>query len=132
MLNELERYMEEVEVKSSHNGYIYRLSDILIIMICGLLANLREIDRIHFWSESKLARDFLKKEFGITEIPCRSHFYSMLACVNYEVFAQCFSDWMASMLQGKIADKVIAIDGNLYDSESFSHFLQYLRECDMK
>lgn len=111
MLHELENAMEEVQAKSSYCGYVYQLSDILIIMVCGLLANLQDINRVHAWSLSRHVAEFLKTEFGITQIPCCSHFYNILACVNYEAFAQCFSEWMANMLSGKTDNKIIAIDG---------------------
>ncbi len=102
MLNSLLEVMEEVEVKSSYCGYIYRLSDILTIMICGLLANLKDINRIHNWCQAPQVREFLEKEFSITQIPCKSQFYLILSFVNYEVFAQCFHQWMAARPQNKI------------------------------
>ena len=122
MLQELEEAMEEVEIKSQFSGYVFRLSDILIIMICGLLCNLKDINRIHEWSKSKNAREFLKKEFKITNIPCRSHFYKILSYVNYEVFSLAFSHWIELVIKGKYPNKVISMDGKtIRSTHKYSH-----------
>ncbi len=122
MLHELEEVMEEVGAKSSYNGYTYTMSEVLIIMICGLLSGITDINLIHEWSKSANARQLLSKEFHISKIPSRSQLYFILAYVNYEVFAQCFSNWMANMLKAKTKGKVISIDGKtIRSTKNFSN-----------
>lgn len=103
--------MQETEASSSHHGYWYRISEVLTIMVCGMLCSLQTIDDIHEWSKSGPARGFLKEEFGIERIPCRAQFYNILACVNPKKFNESFMKWMQVVLQGGLAGKTVAIDG---------------------
>jgi predicted transposase YbfD/YdcC len=111
ILQELQKTMESVESTSAHNGYWYRVSEVLIILVCGMLCNQQTIDDIHDWTDSKHTRKFLKKVFNIERIPCRAQFYSIIATVNAEEFNKCFITWMQSVLRGGIAGKTVAIDG---------------------
>lgn len=108
---ELQKAMLETEASSRHHGYWYRISDVLTIMVCGMLCSLQTIDDIHEWSKSGPASKFLKEEFGIERIPCRAQFYNILACVDAKKFNESFIQWMKVVLQGGISGKTVAIDG---------------------
>jgi len=62
----LQEEMKELETESSHDGYWYSISDVLILMICGMLCGLGSVDDIHDWAKSTPNRKFLEREFGIT------------------------------------------------------------------
>jgi len=111
ILEELQTAMQEVESSSIHNGYWYRVSEILIILVCGMLCNQQTIDDVHEWSQSKPTRRFLKKMFKIEELPCRAQFYNIIACVDAEKFNLCFISWMQKFLVGGTSGKTVAIDG---------------------
>jgi predicted transposase YbfD/YdcC len=111
ILQELQKTMEAVETVTPHNGYWYRVSEVLIILVCGMLCNQQTIDDIHDWTESKVTRKFLKKVFNIDRLPCRAQFYNIIACVNAEEFNKSFVKWMQSVLRGRTGGKTVAIDG---------------------
>ena len=73
-LNELQKGMQEVEKISAHQGVWYRVSEVLTIMICGMLCSLQKIGDIQEWAEAKPTREFIYKQFGIRKIPCRAQF----------------------------------------------------------
>ena len=56
ILKELQKAMEEVEKESDHQGYWYRIRDVLTILICGMLSSLQTIDDIHEWGKSSPTR----------------------------------------------------------------------------
>ncbi|MCL2166096.1 MAG: ISAs1 family transposase [Clostridiales bacterium] len=101
----------EVEGYSQHNGYWYSISEVLSIMVCGMLCGLQTIDDIHEWSVSAPSRKFFEDHFGIGRLPCRAQFYNILACVDAEKFNLSFTRWVRGMLPGGAAGKTVAIDG---------------------
>lgn len=111
ILEELRKAMVEVEGGAKHRGYWYRVSEVLIVLVCGMLCNLQTIDDIHEWAKSAPAGSFLKESFGIEEIPCRAQFYNILAYVDPDKFSELFSKWMKLFLRGGMAGKTVAIDG---------------------
>jgi len=111
ILKELQKAMEDVEKDSEHNGYWYRLRDILTIMICGMLCSLQTIDDIHEWSRSTPTRILLKKRFKIEKVPCRAQFYNILGYVKPEKFNECFIKWVQRVLCCSKTGKTVAIDG---------------------
>lgn len=63
IFGELQKAMRETEFDSIHHGYWYCISDVLTIIVCGMLCSLHTIDDIHEWSKFKPTRAFLQKEF---------------------------------------------------------------------
>ena len=52
ILHELQERMRGLENRCVHDGYWYRVSDALVVMICGLLCRQQKIDDIHDWAKS--------------------------------------------------------------------------------
>ena len=111
ILNELQIAMREVEYGSGHQGYWYKMSDVLTMLVCGMLCGLQDIDDIHEWSKSAPAKQFLLEQFRIRKIPCRAQFYNILGCVDPERFNHAFIKWMQYVMRDKLAGKTVAIDG---------------------
>lgn len=111
VLGELQQAMRDVEEHANHQGYWYCISEVLTIMVCGMLCNLQTIDDIHEWSRSRPTKIFLEEQFGIEKLPCRAQFYNILAAVDSKKFSHCFIEWMQSVLAGGVAGKTVAIDG---------------------
>lgn len=106
----LQEKINKIESESNHNGYFYKVSDALTIMVCGMLCNLQNISDIYEWAKSEPIREFLRKEFGIRKIPSRAQFYNLLKCVDPKKFYIMFIEWVEEVLKGN--DKTtIAIDG---------------------
>ena len=110
-LVELRKCMFEVEEASDFKGYWFRISDVLLISVCGVLCGLETVSDIHEWSKARPVRAFLAEQFGMKDVPCRSQFYNILAYVDAEQFEKSFIKWMQHVLEGGIAGKTVAIDG---------------------
>jgi predicted transposase YbfD/YdcC len=107
----LQESMKEVEAEAHHDGYYYRISEILLTVVCGMLCSLQHIGDIYEWSKAGPVRAFMENRFGIEKIPCRAQFYNILACVDAEKFSQSFIKWMQFVLSGGVRGKTVAIDG---------------------
>ena len=85
--------IEEMRKASSsvkYEGYYYRLSNIIEILILGLLCRMTTLKDIHFWADSKAVRIMLKENFGITMIPCYSHFTVLVGMIDSEELNRIF------------------------------------------
>ena len=111
IFEELREELKAIEAESGHVGYWYSVSDVLIIIICGMLCGLRSIDDIHDWAKSTPSRKFLAQEFGIERILCRAQFFNILRCVDAKKFQVSFARWMQRALGGGVRNKTVAIDG---------------------
>lgn len=107
----LQEKMIEVEKECEHNGYYYKVSDALTIMICGMLCNLQNISDIYEWAKSEPAKQFLLEEFNMHKIPSRAQFYNLIGCVNPRKFNILFIEWVEEIIKNDNKDRTIAIDG---------------------
>lgn len=107
----LQEKMIEVEKECEHNGYYYKVSDALTIMICGTLCNLQNISDIYEWAKSEPAKQFLLEEFNMHKIPSRAQFYNLIGCVNPRKFNILFIEWVEEIIKNDNKDRTIAIDG---------------------
>ena len=111
VLCKLREEIKHLEVESSHNGYWYSISDVLLIIVCGMLCGLQKIDDIHDWAKSNPTQAFMLEQFGIKRIPCRAQIYNILKCVDGEKFKVLFIRWIRGILGQSISGKTVAIDG---------------------
>lgn len=118
MLDELLLAMEEVEENSEHDGYLYRLQHVLIVMILGLLCRNETIQDVYEWSQARPVIEFLKREFNISILPKRTQFYKILSYANHEQFAKSFQRWAECFFQGNLEGQCISIDGKQITSTS--------------
>ncbi len=116
MLEELELAMQEVGEDSDYNGYVFRMQDVLILMVLGLLCDNKTIANIFEWSQSRPVQEFLKREFDIIRTPKRTQFYKILSYVKYEIFVVAFQKWVESFFYRSLAGECIAIDGKSINS----------------
>lgn len=110
IMNNLYNEMKILEEESAHKGYWYRISDVLTILICGLLCRQERIDDIQDWCSARPVRTFLQEQFGITKVPCRAQFYNILRYVDAEKFNTVFSRWMKGVVKS-VAGKTVSVDG---------------------
>jgi predicted transposase YbfD/YdcC len=111
IFDKLYEEMKTIESEAKHDGYWYSISEVLVIMVCGMLSMQQRIDDIHDWAKAVPTQKFLQAQFGIERIPCRAQFYNILKCVDATKFNRVFTKWMKGVLQGNVAGKTIAIDG---------------------
>ncbi len=107
----LQEKMNEVEKESKHKGYYYKVSDVLTIMICGMLCNLQNISDIYEWAKAEPIKEFLFKEFKIRKLPSRAQFYNLIGCINPQKFNVLFIEWVEEIIKNDNKDRTIAIDG---------------------
>ena len=111
ILNRLQNELILVEEVSEHEGYLYSVSNTLLILILGMLCGLQRIDDIHDWAKSKPTGAFLNKWFNIESIPCRAQVYNILKIVNIEQFKKSFINWMQVLVKEILPGNTVAIDG---------------------
>lgn len=111
ILEELKREMEGLESEEIHDGYWHSISNVLTILVCGMLCGLEKIVEISSWSNSAPVQKFLKDYFGIEKTPSVAQFYNILGCVDAEAFNESFMRWMSVVLSDASKGKTVAIDG---------------------
>ena len=111
IFEELKFEMQVIEHDTRYYGYYYRISQVLIILICGLLCGLQRIDDIQEWSQSRPVRAFFEEYFGILKIPSRAQFYNILGMVDADKFNASFIRWMNGVLKLTGKGKTISLDG---------------------
>ena len=59
-----------VERRWSWDGYYYKISDMVTILILGSMCELENPQQIHQWASNDRVREFLREDFQIYRIPC--------------------------------------------------------------
>ena len=93
-----------------HQGYYYRLSNTIEILIMGLMCRMTTLSDIHAWADSKRVRPMLAESFGITKIPCYSHFTNLVGSIDAHELNRIFMEFFCKLIR-EVAGKTIAIDG---------------------
>ena len=102
--------MKKASASLTYNGYYYRLSSVVEMLILGLMCKMKTLTDIHYWASSKVVKEMLKEHFGITKIPCYSHFAGMVGLIDSEELNKIFMEFFGKLV-GTIAGKTIAVDG---------------------
>ena len=111
IFKQLENDLQKLEEEAWHDGYWYTVTEALLVLVCGMLCDLTNIDKIHDWAKSEPTRKFLKKEFDMDKLFSRAQFYNLLACVKAEEFKHVFMNWMSYVLDKNMKGKTVSIDG---------------------
>lgn len=77
-----EIYFELVEDPRSQAHITYKLSDILFMLVTGMLCSCTDLEMIIEFAEEKL--DFLKEYTELEEIPCLSTLSNILKVINQD------------------------------------------------
>jgi predicted transposase YbfD/YdcC len=86
----------------------YPLREVLFLVVCGTIASGDDYDDIVDWGGAHLSllRPFSEFHFGI---PCADWLRTVMNRINPELFAACFSSWVAECWPDK--PDLVAIDG---------------------
>jgi len=86
----------------------YPLHEVLFLVVCGTIASGDDYDDIVDWGEAHLPflRRFSEFHFGI---PCTDWLRAVMNRIDPELFAACFSSWVAECWPDK--PDLVAIDG---------------------
>lgn len=111
IFEEIKSEFQRIEYETHYQGHFYRISNVLMILVCGLLCGLQEIDDIHEWANSRPTRKFLENNLEIPKVPQRAQFYNILRYVDANKFNESFVRWMNGMLKTNVRGKTISLDG---------------------
>ena len=109
--NGITEYFEEVEITKEYDGYYYKVSEAITIVILGSMCGLKNISQIHQWAENERVREFLKEKFGINRIPCYYWLLCLMKLIKTESLNRCFINWIYSFIPEKAKQLTIAVDG---------------------
>ncbi len=109
--NMITEYFEEVETTKEHNGYYYKISDMVTIVILGSICGLKNAQQIHQWAVKDRIREFLKEDFKIYHIPSYYWFTCILKIIKPESLNKCFENWVYSVMPEKADKLTISLDG---------------------
>ena len=86
----------------------YPLREVLFLVVCGTIASDDDYDDIVDWGEAHLSflRGFSEFHYGI---PCADWLRTVMNRIDPELFAACFSSWVAECWPDK--PDLVAIDG---------------------
>ena len=106
-----EIYFELLEDTRSQAHITYRMSDILFMLITGMLCNCTDLEMIIEFAEEKI--EFLKKYTELENIPCLSTISNILKMINPNHLELCLYGIFNNVLKVKmkIEEKQICIDG---------------------
>lgn len=112
----LEIYFSLVNDERNQSYIKYKLSDILFLLICGMISGCNELEIIIEFGEEKL--DFFKKYTEMTTIPCLSTLSNIINILNPNRLELCLCGIFRNVfnLNLKLKEKQICIDGKTVGS----------------
>jgi predicted transposase YbfD/YdcC len=100
----------KIKISKEYDGYFYKVSDVVKIMMLGLMCSLKTMSEIHAWSQGKHQMKMLKETFGIKQISCYSHFTNLAGMIDGEELNKIFMEFFKKMVDS-VVGKTIAFDG---------------------
>ena len=87
---------------------MYPLEEIVLLVVCATVAGADDLVEVREWGLEHL--DFLRKYLPFRDdIPSHDTLTDVLNALDPELFAQCFTSWVADLREG--TPDIIAIDG---------------------
>ena len=107
----LDIFFELVEDPRSQAHITYKLSDILFMLVCGMISGCTDLEMIIEFSEERII--FLKKYTELDNIPCLSTLSNILKIVNPNHLELCLYGIFNNVFETKIKikEREISIDG---------------------
>ena len=102
-------YFELVKDPRSQAHITYRMSDILFMLVTGMLCSCTDLEMIIEFAEEKM--DFFKKYTELEKVPCLSTISNILKVINPQHLELCLYGIFSNVLKLKMEEKQICIDG---------------------
>jgi hypothetical protein len=112
------KYFSEVETTKAYNGYFCNIGEAITIVILGSVRGLKNVRQIHQWASSKKIKEFLRKHFEISNIPCYWWLLCLLKLIKPTSLSECFTKWSQSMIEEEKGEKTLSFDGKTVRSTS--------------
>ena len=122
LIEELKEVVSEVK----YRGYYYKLSNVIIIVMLGLLCENKTLSEIHIWATSKHVKEMLYYQFDMKYIPCYSHLANLIGMVDSDELNKMFMDFFMRLIK-TVVGKTIAIDGKtICSTANMKHYSEAL------
>lgn len=104
-------HFEGLEDTRQEGKVLHKLTDVLFIVLSGVICGLDEWDDIHFWAEAPSTLEWFKKHIALTNgVPSLSTIKRIFNVIQPKELQTNFVDWMKTALQLPLKD-VVSIDG---------------------
>lgn len=101
----------EMEDTRQEGKVAHKLTDILFIVVAGIICGYDEWDDIYTWAEAESSQEWLKKYISLANgLPSLSTIKRVFAIIDPDQFSRNFSNWMRALL-GLPEKDIVAIDG---------------------
>lgn len=110
----LEMYFNLVKDTRNQSYITYKLSDVLFLLVCGMLCGCKELEEIVELGEERF--DFFKKHSSLEQIPCVTTIINILSIVKAERLELCLQGIVRNVFNSKTKYKQICIDGKTISS----------------
>ena len=97
-------HFSRIEDKREPHRIAYPLSEVLLLVVCGTIADCDDYDAIGFWGEEHLdfLRRFLPYHHGV---PTGRWLTLLMNRINPALFSACFTDWVRACSSGLCGDR---------------------------
>lgn len=113
-MQEIAKKLSEIE-DVRHSSYIkYKLGDVLVIILCGVLCGLDSLEDLHIFAKSHA--EYWKEQLGMENIPSRATLGRILSLVDGDAVGKIMVEVMQQQLG--ISGDVVAVDGKAVRSTS--------------
>ena len=108
--NLIVHFFENVETTKEYNGYFYKVTDAITIVLLRSICGLKNISQNHQWASSDRIKEFLKEKFQIKSVPCYYWLLCLMKLIKPESFNRCFANRTASMLPENRKKLTLSLD----------------------
>ena len=101
-------HLSVIEDDREPHRVAYPLAEVLLLAVCGTIADCDDYDAIADWGEDHL--DFLRRFLAFHHgVPCGRWLTILMNRVNPRLFSACFTDWVRACWPDRL--DLVAIDG---------------------
>ena len=93
IIEEMKKAVKEIR----YEGYYYKLSEVVEILILGLLCQNKALTEIHMWATSKQVKSMLQEKLGIKYIPCYWHLCNLVGMIDSNEPNRMFMDFFGKL-----------------------------------
>lgn len=105
--------LNKVEDPRAKRGIRYKLSDLILLLIYGILAGMSEAVDVQFYVEEHF--EYFKNLIGLKQVPSHDTFSRILRLLDFEKLSTVLSDWLSTYYPEQVAlfngKKVLHLDG---------------------
>lgn len=105
--------LSKIEDPRDKRGVRYKLSDLILLLVYGILSGMSEAVDVEFYVEEHF--EYFKNLIGIKSVPSHDTFSRILKMIDFENLADTLSEWLNTYYPEQVIKyndkKVLHIDG---------------------